>query len=86
MIENPLEPSYEGRHEYRSSIVIQKHPDYQTQYDTGRSIICTWFNLFRTFVTQKPILVGSLNEEELIQTDNNLEVFIDIRKGNLRKI
>lgn len=81
MIENTLEPSHEGKHEYRNTIIIQKHPEYQSRYDSAKSIICSWFNLLRTSITQKPIIVGSLNEEEHIQTDNSVEVFIDVRRG-----
>lgn len=81
MIENLLEPLNEGKHEYRNTIIIQKHPDYQNRFDSAKSIICTWFNLYRTSITQKPIIVGSLNEEEHIQKDNSVEVFIDLRKG-----
>ena len=81
LIENALEPIQEGKHEYRNTIIIQKNSDYQNRFDSAKSIICTWFNLFRTSITQKPIIVGSLNEEEHIQTDNSVEVFIDVRKG-----
>lgn len=83
MIENTLEPAHEGKHEYRNTIIIQTHPDYQSRYDSAKSIICSWFNLLRTSITQKPIIVGSLNESEHIQTDNSVEVFIDVRRGKL---
>lgn len=84
LIENTIEPAHEGKREYRNTIIIQKHADYQDRYDSAKSIICTWFNLLRTSITQKPIIVGSLNEEDHIQTDNSVEVFIDVRRGKLR--
>ena len=83
LLDTTLEPLHEGRHEYRNTIIIQKHAEYQSRYDSAKSIICSWFNLLRTSITQKPIIVGSLNETDHIQTDSSVEVFIDVRRGKL---
>ncbi len=67
---------------FENTIIIQMEEIVQEVWDTARRISCDWKSTFEKEVVFNPIQVGMLNVEEVRFSGDNVECWMDIKRGN----